>query len=137
MDATCAICLESLLQHTATTECGHTFHTRCLCSFTAGGNVACPLCRHPFCKRPERHEDDSEHRTVLQILTIGDLSPVLQRARRARLLDLTQATADDRSLLERYRDARVEVDVLPAPQRRVERRWRARDDAGDSQEAPT
>ena len=42
---TCAICCEQLDEKSATTRCGHVFHTSCLCASVAQHSSKCPLCR--------------------------------------------------------------------------------------------
>lgn len=55
----CAICLEpiDILDRNATTECRHTFHTRCMRTLAryARYDLRCPLCRTTLC-------DELDHR---------------------------------------------------------------------------
>lgn len=58
MEDTCVLCFEELGDATATTGCGHTFHTKCLgdnIALNVGSEVGttrhlCPLCRTPVCE---------------------------------------------------------------------------------------
>jgi len=49
----CSICYEELDENTVTTNCGHTFHTVCLCLWLRSSST-CPMCRKIFTP-PEIH----------------------------------------------------------------------------------
>lgn len=57
----CPICYENVegLVNSVTTECGHTFHAKCLMLNVAHNGFGCPCCRTQMVERP-LDEDESE-----------------------------------------------------------------------------
>ena len=56
----CAICLETLNNaKCCTTDCGHTFHSRCIFK-NFKNSFDCPLCRHELVEEDEDDEDDED-----------------------------------------------------------------------------
>ena len=67
----CPICLDDIqgLKNCVTTDCGHTFHCRCLMTNIAHNGFACPFCRSELADvaeddedsdAPARYEDDTD-----------------------------------------------------------------------------
>ena len=58
----CPICLEEIvgLKNRVTTECGHTFHCRCLLTNIAHNGFGCPFCRAELADEVEDSDDDED-----------------------------------------------------------------------------
>jgi hypothetical protein len=58
----CAICMDVIEgnRNIVTTECGHTFHCKCMMMNVAHNGFACPLCRAEMVDMPEEEEDDED-----------------------------------------------------------------------------
>ena len=58
----CPICLEEIvgLKNRVTTECGHTFHCRCLMTNAAHNGFGCPFCRAELADAVEDSDDDED-----------------------------------------------------------------------------
>jgi hypothetical protein len=58
----CPICLEEIvgLKNRVTTECGHTFHCRCLLTNAAHNGFGCPFCRAELADEVEDSDDDED-----------------------------------------------------------------------------
>lgn len=56
----CAICMDVIEgnRNVVTTECGHTFHCKCMMTNVAHNGFACPLCRSEMVEMPEEEEDE-------------------------------------------------------------------------------
>ena len=56
----CPICLEEIvgLKNRVTTDCGHTFHCRCLLTNIAHNGLGCPFCRAELADAVEDSDDD-------------------------------------------------------------------------------
>jgi hypothetical protein len=56
----CAICMDIIEgnRNVVTTECGHTFHCKCMMTNVAHNGFACPLCRSEMVEMPEEEEDE-------------------------------------------------------------------------------
>jgi hypothetical protein len=56
----CPICLEEIVgfKNRVTTECGHTFHCRCLLTNAAHNGFGCPFCRAELADAVEDSDDD-------------------------------------------------------------------------------
>ena len=56
----CPICLEEIvgLKNRVTTDCGHTFHCRCLFNNAAHNGFGCPFCRAELADAVEDSDDD-------------------------------------------------------------------------------
>ena len=61
----CAICFDECTVALATLECGHTFHTKCLCRAVQRTNT-CPLCRSIIFEKVETSHPTQFVTTVLQ-----------------------------------------------------------------------
>ena len=49
MDDYCSICFDEKNVSVHTLDCGHCFHTECICNWFRRGNGGCPICRsNPF-----------------------------------------------------------------------------------------
>lgn len=59
----CPICLEEIvgLKNRVTTECGHTFHCRCLMTNAAHNGFGCPFCRSELADAVEDSDSESEY----------------------------------------------------------------------------
>jgi hypothetical protein len=58
----CPICLDDIigLKNCVTTDCGHTFHCRCLLTNIAHNGFACPFCRAALADVAEDEEDEED-----------------------------------------------------------------------------
>ena len=58
----CPICLDDIqgLKNCVTTDCGHTFHCRCLMTNIAHNGFACPFCRAELADVAEDDEDSDD-----------------------------------------------------------------------------
>ena len=58
----CPICLEEIvgLKNRVTTDCGHTFHCRCLLNNAAHNGFGCPFCRAELADEVEDSDDDED-----------------------------------------------------------------------------
>ena len=58
----CAICMDVIEgnRNIVTTECGHTFHCKCMMMNVAHNGFACPLCRAEMVDMPEEEEEDED-----------------------------------------------------------------------------
>jgi hypothetical protein len=58
----CPICMDSIEgnKNCVTTECGHTFHAKCLMTSVAHNGFACPYCRTAMAEVPEDEDDDDD-----------------------------------------------------------------------------
>ena len=58
----CPICLDDIigLKNCVTTDCGHTFHCRCLLTNIAHNGFACPFCRAALADVAEDEEEDED-----------------------------------------------------------------------------
>ena len=56
----CPICMDVIEgnRNVVTTECGHTFHCKCMMTNVAHNGFACPLCRSDMVEMPEEEEDE-------------------------------------------------------------------------------
>ena len=59
----CPICLEVIdgFKNRVTTECGHTFHCRCLLTNAAHNGFGCPFCRTELADVVEESDDEDEY----------------------------------------------------------------------------
>jgi hypothetical protein len=59
----CPICLEEIvgLKNRVTTECGHTFHCRCLLTNAAHNGFGCPFCRAELADAVKDSDSESEY----------------------------------------------------------------------------
>lgn len=59
----CPICLEEIvgLKNRVTTECGHTFHCRCLLTNAAHNGFGCPFCRAELADAVEDSDSEDEY----------------------------------------------------------------------------
>ena len=59
----CPICLEEIvgLKNRVTTECGHTFHCRCLLTNIAHNGFGCPFCRAELADEVQDSDAESEY----------------------------------------------------------------------------
>ena len=59
----CPICLEEIvgLKNRVTTDCGHTFHCRCLLTNIAHNGFGCPFCRAELADEVEDSDAESEY----------------------------------------------------------------------------
>jgi hypothetical protein len=59
----CPICYEEIdiKKNCITTECGHTFHCKCLLQNAATNGFACPMCRSTMATEPELSDDEDEY----------------------------------------------------------------------------
>lgn len=57
----CSICTEGLDAggSTHTIDCGHTFHSACICNWFRTGNPSCPMCRDTTCDEEALNWNDS------------------------------------------------------------------------------
>ena len=61
MQSNCSICLEDIgSTNCIVTECGHTFHSKCLMQNVAFNGFGCPYCRTEMAVVPEESEDKEE-----------------------------------------------------------------------------
>jgi len=61
MQSNCSICLEDIgSTNCIVTECGHTFHSKCLMQNVAFNGFGCPYCRTEMAVVPESKDEDSE-----------------------------------------------------------------------------
>lgn len=60
--AVCPICLENIsgLKNMVITECGHSFHCRCLMINISHNGFNCPYCRTKMCDDDDSDSDDSD-----------------------------------------------------------------------------
>ena len=58
----CPICMDEVdfIKNCVTTECGHTFHARCLMTSVAHNGFACPYCRTAMAEEVAEEEDEWE-----------------------------------------------------------------------------
>lgn len=58
----CPICMDEVdfTKNCVTTECGHTFHARCLMTSVAHNGFACPYCRTAMAEEVVEEEDEDE-----------------------------------------------------------------------------
>ena len=58
----CPICLEEIvgLKNRVTTDCGHTFHCRCLLNNAAHNGFGCPFCRAELADEVQDSDDDED-----------------------------------------------------------------------------
>ena len=58
----CPICLEVIegFKNRVTTECGHTFHCKCLMTNAAHNGFGCPFCRTEMADEVKEEEDNDE-----------------------------------------------------------------------------
>lgn len=58
----CPICMDEVdfTKNCVTTECGHTFHARCLMTSVAHNGFACPYCRTAMAEEVASEEDEDE-----------------------------------------------------------------------------
>ena len=58
----CPICLEEIvgLKNRVTTDCGHTFHCRCLLNNAAHNGFGCPFCRAELADEVQDSDDDDD-----------------------------------------------------------------------------
>ena len=67
----CAICLETLNQSKCcTTDCGHTFHSRCIFK-NFRNSLDCPLCRRELIEDEEDQDEDQEEESSIGTLDTG------------------------------------------------------------------
>ena len=59
----CPICYEDVdvRKNCITTECGHTFHCKCLLQNAATNGFACPMCRSTMATEPELSDDEDDY----------------------------------------------------------------------------
>lgn len=59
----CPICMDEVdfTKNCVTTECGHTFHARCLMTSVAHNGFACPYCRTAMAEEVAEEEDDEDY----------------------------------------------------------------------------
>jgi hypothetical protein len=60
MSSECPICMEPIVSgaNTCVTECGHSFHCRCLMQNSAHNGFSCPYCRTALADEPKDDETD-------------------------------------------------------------------------------
>ena len=59
----CPICYEEIdiKKNCITTECGHTFHCKCLLQNAVTNGFACPMCRSTMAEEPELSDDEDDY----------------------------------------------------------------------------
>jgi len=59
----CPICYDEIdiKKNCITTECGHTFHCKCLLQNAATNGFACPMCRSTMATEPDVSDDEDEY----------------------------------------------------------------------------
>jgi hypothetical protein len=59
----CPICYDEidLKKNCITTECGHTFHCKCLLQNAATNGFSCPMCRSTMAEEPESSDTEDEY----------------------------------------------------------------------------
>lgn len=59
----CPICYDDidLKKNCITTECGHTFHCKCLLQNAATNGFSCPMCRSTMAEEPELSDDEDDY----------------------------------------------------------------------------
>ena len=116
----CAVCLEGIdVLDRATTRCGHTFHTSCLC-VSARRRPMCPLCRAPLAPQhaielKERGQEEVRRAVEMWALDSGLLT--LLRAPAALEVDSDDELQPSVSAAVRAFEARSEEGSLPTPRR--------------------
>ena len=60
LDCECSICLENIdgVSNKVVTDCGHTFHCKCLMTNVSFNGFGCPFCRNVMAE--EKNDDDEE-----------------------------------------------------------------------------
>ena len=85
----CPICLDCLENKPiATTNCGHRFHTECLC-MAVRVNVHCPMCRQQICAA----QNDKKEQTELATLTLNNRNSTLEEI--ARIIELDERRSNN------------------------------------------
>ena len=56
----CPICMETIegTKNIVVTECGHSFHCKCLMQNAAHNGFGCPYCRNALAEEPVEDDDD-------------------------------------------------------------------------------
>jgi hypothetical protein len=59
----CPICYDDIdvKKNCITTECGHTFHCKCLLQNAATNGFSCPMCRSAMATEPELSDDEDDY----------------------------------------------------------------------------
>lgn len=59
----CPICYDDIdvKKNCITTECGHTFHCKCLLQNAATNGFSCPMCRSTMAEEPELSDDEDDY----------------------------------------------------------------------------
>lgn len=59
----CPICYDDIdvKKNCITTECGHTFHCKCLLQNAATNGFACPMCRSTMAEEPDLSDDEDDY----------------------------------------------------------------------------
>ena len=59
----CPICYDEIdiKKNCITTECGHTFHCKCLLQNAATNGFSCPMCRATMAEEPELSDDEDDY----------------------------------------------------------------------------
>jgi hypothetical protein len=59
----CPICYDDIdiRKNCITTECGHTFHCKCLLQNAATNGFACPMCRSTMAEEPELSDNEDDY----------------------------------------------------------------------------
>lgn len=62
LDCECSICLENIIgvSNKVVTDCGHTFHCKCLMTNITFNGFGCPFCRNAMAVLPDYSETESE-----------------------------------------------------------------------------
>jgi len=62
LDCECSICLENIdgVSNKVVTDCGHTFHCKCLMTNVSFNGFGCPFCRNVMAEEKDDEDDDEE-----------------------------------------------------------------------------
>jgi hypothetical protein len=71
----CPICMEVIegTKNIVVTECGHSFHCKCLMQNAAHNGFGCPYCRNVLAEEPVNNDDDDD----ITLFSDDDYSPEL------------------------------------------------------------
>ena len=61
LDCECSICLENIIgvSNKVVTDCGHTFHCKCIMTNISFNGFSCPFCRNVMADLQEDSDSDS------------------------------------------------------------------------------
>jgi len=62
LDCECSICLENIdgVSNKVVTDCGHTFHCKCLMTNVSFNGFGCPFCRNVMAEEKDDDDDEEE-----------------------------------------------------------------------------